>query len=313
MFSCSSINYSYANKPCLKNISLSLSQNKIIGLMGHNGCGKSTLIKIFSGIMTAASGEVNFFDRLVFNDKGRMCSSLRAQMGVLLQESSSDEKLSAWDNLKFSAKLMGIAKKNINQRIEEALNEARLIERKDDAVKKFSGGMRRRLELYRTFMHRPRIIFLDEPSEGLDHEETKRFLLALKNYKRDHNAMVIMSSHRSFELEECDEVIMMHEGKIFSRVDPSEAIAAIDKIKIEINFCDDAFKKISSIYDHKNNFLIDHVNKKLFCHVAKNNLQNFFQSDLVNATSFEKIFVRQPSIHDVYENNLRRYRDENNC
>jgi ABC-type multidrug transport system, ATPase component len=154
----------YGDFYALNGLSFEVNENEIFGLLGPNGAGKTTLIHILATLLKPTEGGaiVNGFD--VLHD----ATKVRGSIGVVFQAPSSDDMLTGYENLKVHALLYGIPRKIREKRISEVLKLVGLEERKNDQVKKYSGGMRRRLEIARGLLHHPRVFFLDEPTLGLD-------------------------------------------------------------------------------------------------------------------------------------------------
>ena len=156
MLDCHTIKFSYQEIAIFKGLQFSLQKTGLVGILGHNGSGKSTLLKILSGLLPCQEGSIHLDGENILDAQRRLKKSTRSITGVLLQESSSDEKLSVLDNLIFFARLMNVEKKFLHDRVQKNLRDANLLDEAFIILKKLSGGTRRRCELYRTFLHKPR-------------------------------------------------------------------------------------------------------------------------------------------------------------
>lgn len=230
MLSCRDLGFHYGETLRLKNINIDF--DKIIGLFGQNGSGKSTLLKILGGSLPVKNGQITYLGQSILGKNGFINEEFRKNLGILFQETSSDEKISAHDNLFYACLLLGIKKSAVSSVIEETLNLSGLTERAFEPVKKLSGGMRRRLELYRTFMHEPKVLLLDEPTSGLDVAEAKRFFEFLKAYQKKHDALVIISSHSPEELLICERVLLLHQGEIIADDSPKSLLNGLDYLRL---------------------------------------------------------------------------------
>src|SRR3989338_9372846 len=154
----------YGNFIAVKDISFEVSRGSFFGFVGPNGAGKTTTISMLSTLLKPTQGDVkvNGFDAVHERDK------VRASIGIIFQDPALDIELTAWENLDLHARLYGVNKKDFNQRCHELLSVVELYEKRNLIVKTFSGGMKRRLEIARGLLHYPKVLFLDEPTIGLD-------------------------------------------------------------------------------------------------------------------------------------------------
>jgi len=154
----------YKNLTAVDNINIEINDNEIFGLLGPNGAGKTTLIHMLATLIKPSSGTaiVNGYDIT------KESSKVRSSIGIVFQAPSSDDILTGYENLKIHSILYKVPSNIRRQRIDDVLELVGLTDRKNDQVKKYSGGMRRRLEIARGLLHKPKVIFLDEPTLGID-------------------------------------------------------------------------------------------------------------------------------------------------
>lgn len=296
---CIDLDFFYQTKKRLNKVTFAAPSGALVGLFGHNGSGKSTLLKLLGGSLPVARGQVKAFSRSAIDENGYLRMDLRREFGVLFQGSSSDEKLSLFDNLRLVARLWGM---NNNQSLEQTwltLENSSLSERAHEPVKKLSGGMRRRLELYRTFIHRPKIVLLDEPTAGLDVAEVAKFFEYLKNYRRETGALVLMSSHHADELLFCDQVIMMKEGQIVSQGSPRAMLEGLDYFCCSFMLNDP--KGAQKLYELE---LYDQVLSPdgwTRAKVKMSQLDPLLNSPLLRDDLFKSFSIARPSLGDVYK------------
>jgi len=184
----------FGRRPALSHVNLSVRTGQIVGLLGPNGAGKSTLLGILSTLTRPSSGEVRYGGRTA----AQLGEALRSRIGVLGHDLFLYGDLSARENLEFFSRLYGLP--DVAARVAESLAHARLALRADDRVSGFSRGLRQRLALERSLLHRPRLILLDEPFTGLD-DESASLLVARLRGLRERGGIVVMATH-DFETAE---------------------------------------------------------------------------------------------------------------
>ena len=187
----------YGKITAVDDLSISIEEGEIFGLLGPNGAGKTTIIKMLATLLeqTSGSASVNGFDIKKQPDK------VRKSIGIVFQEPSSDELLTGYENIKLYAMMYGLSKDHIQKRSAEALELVELTDRKDDLVKHYSGGMRRRLEIARSLIHRPKVLFLDEPTLGLDPRGREKMWNYTLKLVKELNMTVFLTTHY---MEEAD-------------------------------------------------------------------------------------------------------------
>lgn len=178
-------------------LNLSIEEGEVFGLLGPNGAGKSTTIKMLATLVkpTSGSAKVNGYDI------AKESSQVRKSIGIVFQEPSSDELLTGYENLKLHALMYGIAKDEIEKIINEVLELVELTDRKGSQVKHYSGGMRRRLEIARGLMHRPKVLFLDEPTLGMDPRGREKMWQYIKRLVNELRITILLTTHY---MEEAD-------------------------------------------------------------------------------------------------------------
>ncbi len=203
----------FGEREVLKGIDLAICPGEIFGLLGPSGAGKTTLIKILTGQLKQTAGEA----ALLGKDVRRMGNTVQ-RLGMMMEDSGLYERLSCYDNLKLFARIYGV----LDDKIDEVLERAGLGECKKRPVAKLSKGMRGRLSLARAVLHEPEILFLDEPSSGLDPATAARIHeLIQKEQKR--GAAVFLTTHNMEEAYKiCDHVALLNEGKIVEYGEPKE-------------------------------------------------------------------------------------------
>jgi len=203
-------------------LTLSVEQGEIFGLLGPNGSGKTTTINLISGLATPTSGEV----QVMGYDVRRHARRIRQMLGAVPQETALYEELSAWDNLDFHADLFGMARQEKKVRITQMLELVQLQERKRSRVSTFSGGMKRRLALARALLHDPHLLYLDEPTLGVDVQSRRAiwdYILSL----RDQGKTVLITTNYLEEAQAlCERIAILDHGKLIA-VDTPEHLKQI--------------------------------------------------------------------------------------
>jgi ABC-2 type transport system ATP-binding protein len=187
----------YGKITAVEKLNINIEEGEVFGLLGPNGAGKTTIIKILATLLEPTSGtaKVNGFDVL------KQPERVRESIGIVFQEPSSDELLTGYENIKLYAMMYGIPKEQIKSGITEALELVELTDRKDDLVKNYSGGMRRRLEIARSLIHKPKVLFLDEPTLGLDPRGREKMWNYVIRLVKELRMTVLLTTHY---MEEAD-------------------------------------------------------------------------------------------------------------
>ena len=199
-------------------ISLEIEEGGIFGLLGPNGAGKTTTISMLSTTLKPTSGTatVNGFD---IRDKE---DDVRKSIGIVFQDQSLDEELTAKENMDFHGRLYRIPKDVREKRTEELLKLVGLYERKDTLVKTFSGGMRRRLEIARGLLHQPKVLFLDEPTLGLDPQTRNYLWQYIRKLNKEKGITLILTTHYMDEADKlCEKIAIIDQGKIVALDTPA--------------------------------------------------------------------------------------------
>ncbi len=205
-------------------LTMSLQAGEMFGLVGPNGAGKTTIIKMLTTLLPPTSGNA----WVAGYDVVKHASSVRRVIGYVPQLVSADGSLTGYENLLIFAKLYGISHDERQQRISEALDFMGLAEVSDKLVRNYSGGMIRRLEVAQSMMHRPKVLFLDEPTVGLDPIARKAVWEHIQRLRTDFGTTFLLTTHYMEEADHlCDRVAIMHLGKVAAIGTPAELKAAI--------------------------------------------------------------------------------------
>lgn len=218
-------------------ISFNVEKGEIFAFLGPNGAGKTTTIKMFTTLLKPTSGKilVNGFDPTSDPD------DVRHSFGIIFQDPSLDDELTAFENLEFHGVLYDVPKKICRERIDELLEIVELEKRRNDLVKEFSGGMKRRLEIARGLLHHPKILFLDEPTLGLDPQTRNHLWNYIRGMNEKEGITVFFSTHYMEEAEKmADRIAIIDNGKIIA-----EGTAQKLKEQTSSETLEDAFLKLT--------------------------------------------------------------------
>ena len=210
----------YGDVAAADGVSFSVARGEFFALLGPNGAGKSTIMHMLTTLVVPTSGGASVMGYDVVRD----ANQVRRQLGMVFQDPALDDRLTARENLEIHAVLYGIPKSEREQAIQHALAWASLKDVGQRRVRTFSGGMKRRLELARAIMHGPRVLFLDEPTLGLDPQGRRHLWDRIADLRRD-GMSVLMTTHYMPEAEACDRVGIIDKGKLVALGTPSELVA----------------------------------------------------------------------------------------
>ena len=215
-------------------LNLRVDEGEIFGLLGPNGAGKTTALLTLTTLIKPTSGTatINGFD--IVREPGKV----RQSIGIVFQDPSSDDTLTGYENLKVHGMLYGMPKKTREVRIREVLDLVELTNRKDDLVKKYSGGMRRRLEIARGLMHFPKVLFLDEPTLGLDPQSRDKIWEYVENLSTERRISVVLTTHYMEEADRlCGRLAIIDAGKVCALDTPANLKRVIggDIVRLKID------------------------------------------------------------------------------
>jgi ABC-2 type transport system ATP-binding protein len=219
------------------NISFDVDKGEIFAFLGPNGAGKTTTIKMLTTLLHPTKGtlRINGFDPVHDQEK------TRSSFGIVFQDPSLDDDLTAYENMEFHGVLYGVAKDVRKARIKELLTFVELWDRKDDLVKTYSGGMKRRLEIARGLLHHPKIFFLDEPTQGLDPQTRNHMWDYIKELNKKEGITIFFTTHYMEEAEKsAQRVAIIDHGKIVAQGTPKELVK-----KTRTKTLEEAFLKLT--------------------------------------------------------------------
>jgi ABC-2 type transport system ATP-binding protein len=225
----------YGEIDAVNGIDLDVAPGETFGFLGPNGAGKSTTINMLCTLTrpTAGSAAVAGHDVLTGRDE------VRRNIGLVFQDTTLDVYLTAEQNLRFHAELYGVPRAVLDDRLRQVLDMVGLWDRRGSRVQTFSGGMKRRLEIARGLLHSPRVLFLDEPTIGLDPQTRSSIWSYIAELRRAEDITIFMTTHYMDEAEYCDRIAIMDHGKIIALDTPAALKASVGKDRVQLRTDDD--------------------------------------------------------------------------
>ncbi|MCK6460256.1 MAG: ATP-binding cassette domain-containing protein [Planctomycetes bacterium] len=215
--------HAYGDRRALDGVTFEVRPREIFGLLGPNGGGKTTLFRILSTLLKPSGGRA----RVLGHDTVAEAAAVRRGIGVVFQSPSLDRKLTAFENLYYQAQIHGFTFRETKARAREMLARVGLAERAGDVVEKLSGGMRRRVELAKGMLHRPKLLLLDEPSTGLDPGGRRDLWTYLASVRDADGVTSLVTTHLMEEAERCDRVLILDRGRVVALGAPAELVAQV--------------------------------------------------------------------------------------
>ncbi|MBR9679485.1 MAG: ABC transporter ATP-binding protein [Candidatus Altiarchaeota archaeon] len=276
----------------IDDVSFNIQKGEIFGFLGPNGAGKTTTIKILTTLLRPTSGQAI----VAGYDISKNSNKVRENIGIVFQEPALDDRLTGKENLDFHARLYGMNKAERKQRISEVLELVGLTQRADSLVKTYSGGMQRRLELARGLMHKPTVLFLDEPTLGLDVQTRRKIWDYILRVKDTENMTILLTTHYMEEAEKvCERIAIIDAGKILKIGTTAELIGTSCGTVLEVKTAD-KIKNISGVKQiKKNGERVDLVVKdeKQTTKIVKELMNNYDIIELnIRKASLEDVFVQ---------------------
>jgi ABC-2 type transport system ATP-binding protein len=231
-------------------VTFQVKKGEVFGFLGPNGAGKTTTISMMCTLLQPTSGKVRVWDHDAVADP----DAVRRNIGIVFQDQSVDEELTGYENMWFHARLYKVDRDDIDPRIEKLLQMVELDDRKDDLVKTYSGGMKRRLEIARGLLHLPKVLFLDEPTLGLDPQTRRHIWDYIQRLNKEHGVTIFLTTHYMEEADElCDRIAIIDQGRIVALDTPRRLKASLggDVVHLKIPECTedciDALRKVRGV------------------------------------------------------------------
>jgi ABC-2 type transport system ATP-binding protein len=225
----------YGEVEAVRGIDFSVAKGETFGFLGPNGAGKSTTIKILCTLANASAGTALVAGRNAATER----DAVRRNIGLVFQDTTLDTYLTAEQNLRFHAELYGVPRSAVGPRLRQVMDMVGLWDRKDSLVSTFSGGMQRRLEIARGLLHAPRVLFLDEPTVGLDPQTRSSIWAYINDLKQREDITIFLTTHYMDEAEHCDRIAIIDQGQIVAIDTPAALKASVGKDRVQIQTADD--------------------------------------------------------------------------
>ncbi|VVC00053.1 Trehalose/maltose import ATP-binding protein MalK [uncultured archaeon] len=283
---------SYNSTKALESLNLKIEEGEIFGLLGPNGAGNTTTMLMLATLRQPTSGTAKINNYDIIKEPGKV----RKSIGIVFQDPSSDDILTGYENLKLHGLLYDMPGELMDSRIKEVLKLVDLTERKDDLVKKYSGGMRRRLELARGLMHHPKILFLDEPTLGLDPQSREHIWEYIERLAKEEKITTIITTHYMEEADKlCNRVAIIDTGKIV-------AIGSPKKLKGQLG--GDMVRLSAKAIDSESLKKLSYVKEVIKCEggfcLTVDNASGHLQEILKTAGKIDSVEISTPTLGDVF-------------
>ncbi|MEJ2592920.1 MAG: ABC transporter ATP-binding protein [Candidatus Thiodiazotropha sp.] len=214
------VSFAYTKRQVLSEVSFTLEPGEFCVLLGINGAGKTTLFSLITRLFVSRGGSIGIYG----HDLRAQTRKALAQLGVVFQQPTLDLDLSLMQNLRYHCALQGLNPKTLHERMQAALAEIDLADRAGDKVRELSGGQRRRVELVRALLHRPRLLLADEPTVGLDIHSRQAILQQVRERCRDEGVGVLWATHLVDEVEPQDKLVVLHGGRVLAQGSAEEIL-----------------------------------------------------------------------------------------
>ena len=278
-------------------VSFDIEDGEIFGLLGPNGAGKTTIISMLSTTLRPTSGSATVTGRNILTEE----DGVRKAIGIVFQDPSLDEELTAYENMDFHGRLYRIPGNTRHSRIIELLTLVGLEDRKDGLVKTFSGGMRRRLEIARGLLHEPKVLFLDEPTLGLDPQTRNHLWEYIERLNQEKEITIILTTHYMDEADRlCDRVAIIDRGRIIAMDTPEELKNEIGGDVVTITAHNP--EKVATLLMAPWVSRIERHDGAVTIHLerAEEHIPRMMQTLYQNAIEIDAISLHKPTLEDVF-------------
>jgi len=217
------LTHRYGERLALADVTFEVASGEVFGLLGPNGGGKSTLFRILSTMMVPTAGTAS----IAGHDVARDPAAVRGVAGVVFQTQSLDKALTVEENLRAQGHLHALSGAELRKRMDKAMEQLGLLDRRKDLVETLSGGLRRRVEIAKALLHRPQVLLMDEASTGLDPSARRDLSRHVELLKQEEGVTILLTTHILEEADRCDRLVLLHQGKIVAAGTPGALRARI--------------------------------------------------------------------------------------
>jgi ABC-2 type transport system ATP-binding protein len=283
----------YGEIEAVRGISFEVQPGETFGFLGPNGAGKSTTIKILCTLADPTSGTARVAGYEVIKQR----DTVRRNIGLVFQDTTLDNYLTGEQNLRFHADLYGVPRAQLAPRMRQVLDMVNLWDRRTTAVGTYSGGMKRRLEIARGLLHAPRVLFLDEPTVGLDPQTRSSIWEYINDLKQREDITIFLTTHYMDEAENCDRIAIVDHGQIVALDTPQALKASVGKDRVQISTGDDQ----AAIKEIKDRFGIDAaVHEHLVTFNVESGEQFVPRLFAELSQQIRSVSMARPSLDDVF-------------
>jgi ABC-2 type transport system ATP-binding protein len=294
-----SLTKKFGELTAVDNVDLSIKKGELFGLLGANGAGKSTIIKMLTTMLTPTAG----IARVWGYDVAKERNEVRSSIGVVFQDPAVDSMLTGRENLDFHGRMYGMNRALRKERIKEVLDLVDLSEKADVKMQDYSGGMQRRLEIARGLMHYPHVLFLDEPTLGLDPQTRRHIWQYIRNMNKKKSVTVILTTHYMEEADYlCDRVAIIDKGKIVAMDTPENLKDMIgsDTISLEVQSGEETLLQSLQVFPWIKSAAYSNGNIEIMVDHAQSRIPEVMQEACRNNAVIKTVSLHQPTLEDAF-------------
>jgi len=281
------------------NVDLSIKKGELFGLLGANGAGKSTIIKMLTTMLTPTAG----IARVWGHDVAKERNEVRSSIGVVFQDPAVDSMLTGRENLDFHGRMYGMERALRKERIKEVLDLVDLSEKADVKMQDYSGGMQRRLEIARGLMHYPHVLFLDEPTLGLDPQTRRHIWQYIRNMNKKKSVTVILTTHYMEEADYlCDRVAIIDNGKIVALDTPAilKDMIGSDTICLDVQSGKETLLQSLQVFPWIKSAAYSNGTVEIMVDHAQSRIPEVMQVACKNNAIIKTVSLHQPTLEDAF-------------